>query len=336
MEVRMNVLVTGGAGYIGSHTAKALALAGDSPVTFDNLSKGHRWAVQWGPLVEADLADTDSIRRTIDEHQIEAVIHFAADILVGESVQNPRKYFQNNVVNSLNLLNAMLDAGVGNVILSSTAAIYGEPQWIPLDETHPKQPISPYGDAKLFIERALQWYENSYGLKWAALRYFNASGADPEGRIGECHDPESHLIPLIVAAVLGTSPQLSVFGTDYPTEDGTAIRDYVHVEDLADAHVLALRYLVDGGKSDAFNIGTGHGYSVREVIESVERVSGRSVPVTEGPRRPGDPPRLVADASKARRVLGWEPNYTDLDDIVRTAWNWHSRSGDTKGLGPIA
>jgi UDP-glucose-4-epimerase GalE len=320
----MRVLVTGGAGYVGSHTAKSLAEAEHTPVVFDNLSMGHDWAVQWGPLVDGDLADGELIRTVLDDQQIEAVVHFAAYAYVGESVQNPRKYFRNNVVNTLNLLDAMIDSDVRTIIFSSTCATYGDPVRIPIDETHPQSPINPYGESKLFVERMLRWYQEAYGLDWMALRYFNAAGADPEGNIGECHDPETHLIPLVIYAALERNNPVQIFGTDYPTEDGTAVRDYIHVLDLADAHVKGLECLSKGGESQPLNLGTGHGYSVREVIESVQRVSGIDVPCVEGPRRPGDPPRLVADASKANEILGWAPRFTELDDIVRTAWHWHS------------
>lgn len=325
MEGQMRVLVTGGAGYIGSHTAKTLASAGHDPVVFDNLSMGHRWAAKWGPLVEGDLSNGDLLRQTFREHQIDAVIHFAAHAYVGESVQNPRKYFQNNVVNTLSLLDAMVDSEVDQIIFSSTCATYGIPERIPIDETHPQSPINPYGESKLFVERALRWYGEAYGTKWMALRYFNAAGDDPDGEIGEYHDPETHLIPLVIFAALGRTDPVQIFGTDYPTDDGTAVRDYIHVSDLADAHVRGLEYLADGGESQPLNLGTGSGYSVREVVDSVQRVSGTMVPAVEGPRRAGDPPRLVADASRAADVLGWKPRFTHIDDIVRTAWTWHTQ-----------
>ncbi len=320
----MNVLVVGGAGYIGSHTALALAEAGHTPVVFDNLEHGHEWAVQWGPLVNGDLADHDLLVNTMRDHRIEAVIHFAGYINVGESVLNPRKYFDNNVTKSLGLLNAMLDSDVGMIIFSSSCAIYGEPLYLPLDESHSQNPISPYGDTKLSVERMLRWYGAAYGLKWAALRYFNAAGADPESRIGERHDPETHLIPLAIEAALGRRAPIQIFGTDYPTPDGTNIRDYSHVLDLASAHVNAISYLERGGTSRGLNLGSGTGYSVREIIRSVERIGGTPVPYREGPRRAGDPPELVADATLARRLLDWTPVYTDLDEIVRTAWAWHA------------
>ena len=322
----MRVLVTGGAGYIGSHTAKALSKDGIDPVVFDNLSRGHAEAVKWGPLVNGDLCEPQSIRRALSDYRIEAVIHFAAYAYVGESVQEPRKYFENNVANSLHLLDAMLDAGVKRIVFSSTCATYGLPERLPIREDHPQRPVNPYGEAKLFVERAMQWYERAYGLQWVALRYFNAAGADLDGEIGEVHSPETHLIPLAAQAALGGAP-LRIFGTDYPTRDGTAIRDYIHVSDLADAHVKALHYLEAEGKSAAFNLGTGRGYSVREVVNAVSRISRRSVPLVEAARRAGDPPELVADASVANAALDWQCRNSDLDTICETALNWQRRIG---------
>jgi UDP-glucose-4-epimerase GalE len=317
------VLVTGGAGYIGSHTCKALAQAGLTPVTLDNLVYGHRHAVKWGPFIEGDLADRALLERVMREHSVQAVIHFAAYAYVGESMQQPGKYFANNVVNTLNLLDAMHNAGVQHIVFSSTCATYGLPERVPIDEQHPQKPVNPYGESKLFVERALKWYEVAHGLKWAALRYFNAAGADADGEIGEDHTPETHLIPLIIQAALGMRSHVEVFGTDYATPDGTAIRDYIHVTDLGDAHVKAVEYLFGGGSSVALNLGTGRGYSVREVISSVERVSGRSVPTRNAPRRPGDPPELVANAAQAGQQLGWYPQHSSLENITRTAWVWH-------------
>jgi UDP-arabinose 4-epimerase len=319
----MRILVVGGAGYIGSHTALALADSGHEPIVYDNMEMGHEWAVQWGPLIRGDLQDSGLLRRTLEEHRIDAVIHFAAYAYVGESVQNPRKYFDNNVGGTLSLLNAMLDAGVRDIIFSSSCATYGVPNRVPINEAHPQAPINPYGDTKLMIERALKWYGEAYDLNWVALRYFNAAGADPDGRIGESHDPETHLIPLVIEAALGKRDPVQIFGTDYPTRDGTAVRDYIHVLDLADAHIRALDYLRECGESRAFNLGNGKGYSVREVVESVQRVSGVPVPFEEGPRRPGDPPELIGDATLAIETLGWNPQYTELDTIVQTAWRWH-------------
>jgi UDP-arabinose 4-epimerase len=317
------VLVTGGAGYIGSHTCKRLARDGFLPVTLDNLEHGHRWAVKWGPLVQGDLSDSALIQQVMKEYAVRAVLHFASYAYVGESVENPRKYMRCNVLNGLNLLDAMVAAGVKDMIFSSSCATYGIPSKVPIGEALPQVPVNPYGESKLYMERALQWYGKAYGIRWVALRYFNAAGADPEAEIGEQHDPETHLIPLVIQAALGKGQPVKVFGTDYPTPDGTAIRDYIHVEDLADAHVLALLYLSSGGQSLGLNLGTGQGHSVREVIESVERVSGLSVPRHDAPRRAGDPPVLVADASRARELLGWEPRWVELDKIVETALRWH-------------
>ena len=323
----MRVLVTGGAGYIGSHTCKGLARAGYEPVVLDNLSSGHRWAVKWGPLVEGDLADTDLIKQVIKDHHIEAVLHFAASLYVGESMIEPRKYFWNNVVNTLRLLDAMLETGVKRLVFSSSAATYGNPSIVPIPENHPCVPANPYGESKLFTERAMQWYGLAYGLCWVALRYFNAAGADLDGELGEEHDPETHLIPLVIQAALGRRPYVEVYGTDYPTPDGTAIRDYIHIVDLADAHVRALRHLEAGGEGEALNLGTGEGHSVREVIQAVGRLCDGRVPVRDAPRRPGDPPVLLADPSRANKDLGWQPQHPDLDSIVRSAWNWHSATG---------
>jgi UDP-arabinose 4-epimerase len=321
----MRVLVVGGAGYIGSHTAKALAKAGHEPLVLDNFSSGHRWAVKWGRFLDWDLSATEQLPQILEKERVEAVLHFAASLLVGESVRNPRKYFWNNVVNTLRLLDAMLAAGVKQIVFSSSAAVYGDPQEIPIPEDHPKLPTNPYGETKLAMERALQWYGKAYDLRWIALRYFNAAGADPDGELGESHAPETHLIPLTVQAALGQIPQVEIYGTDYPTPDGTALRDYIHVTDLADAHVRALDYLARGGASRALNLGTGHGYSVREVINAVGRIGQGPVPVREGPRRAGDPPALVADARHAGEALGWKPRLSGLESIVRSAWDWHSK-----------
>jgi UDP-glucose-4-epimerase GalE len=320
----MRVLVTGGAGYIGSHTAKALANAGHEPLVLDNLRAGHRWAVKWGRLLEWDLSDTELLPQFLEKEGVEAVMHFAANLLVGESVQNPRKYYWNNVVNTLRLLDAILEAGVKRIVFSSSAAVYGNPQQVPIPEDHPKEPVNPYGETKLAMERALQWYGNAYGIKWTALRYFNAAGADPDGELGEAHDPEAHIIPLTIKAALGERPHVEIYGTDYPTPDGTAIRDYIHVTDLGDAHVRALGYLADGGESRAFNLATGQGYSVREVIDTVGKICPRPAPFRESPRRAGDPPVLVADASHAGTILGWKPQRSGLETIIQDAWKWHS------------
>ncbi len=325
----MSILVTGGAGYIGSHTAKMLAESGQSPVVLDNFAYGHDWAVKWGPLERGDLGDADFIKGVFSRHSIDAVIHFAAFAYVGESMTHPRKYFQNNTVNTLNLLDAMIDRGVTAFVFSSTCATYGVPTHVPIDETHLQTPVNPYGESKLMVEKILRWYGEAYGLKSVALRYFNAAGADPDGTIGEDHDPETHLIPLVIDAARGTRPPVGVFGTDYPTPDGTAIRDYIHVTDLATAHVGALEYLRKGGATTAINLGTGKGRSVREVIQTVEAVSGRRVPTVLSPRRAGDPPALVANPQKAKDVLGWSARYVDLRTIIEHAWKWHTR-GDKK------
>jgi UDP-glucose-4-epimerase GalE len=328
------ILVTGGAGYIGSHAAKALAASGYEPVVFDNLVYGHREAVRWGPLVEGDLADRALLAETLRRHDIAAVMHFAAYAYVGESMTKPGLYFANNVGNSLGLLEAMREAGLRHIVFSSTCATYGIPDSVPIRETLPQRPVNPYGESKLMVERMLHWFGVAHGLSHVALRYFNAAGADPEGETGECHDPETHLIPLVLDAALGRSVGIDVYGTDYPTPDGTAIRDYIHVTDLADAHVRALRYLEAGGASTALNLATGQGHSVREVIAAAERVTGRRVPRREVARRPGDPPALVADASRARAVLGWTPHLSDLDTILATAWAWQrSRNAPPRAAG---
>ena len=323
------ILVTGGAGYVGSHACKALAAFGYLPVVYDNLSRGHREAVRWGPLVEGDLHDSARLAAAFRAHRITAVMHFAAFAYVGESMVDPENYYWNNVGGTLALLAAMRDAAVARIVFSSTCAVYGVPERVPIGETAGTAPLNPYGETKLAIERALHWYGAAYGMRYAALRYFNAAGADPEGEIGEDHMPETHLIPLVLRAALGSAPPVQLFGTDYPTRDGSAIRDYIHVTDLADAHVRALRHLTDGGDSLTLNLGTGGGASVREVVAAVERVAGRPVPQRETARRPGDPPELVADPALARRRLGWQPRYSDLDTIVRTALAWETRPDRT-------
>lgn len=319
----MKVLVTGGAGYIGSHTTKLLAEKGFEPVVLDDFRSGHRWAVQWGTLVEGDLADSALLKRIFAEGGIKAVIHFAGEIQVGESVKDPRKYFWANCVNTLKLLDSMREAGANCIVFSSSAAVYGDPEVVPIPEDHRTQPVSPYGESKLFVEQALRSYGIAYGLRWMALRYFNACGAGD--KLGEAHDPETHLIPLAVRAALGERPYLEIFGTDYPTPDGTALRDYIHVLDLAEAHLAALRHLLGGGQSYALNLGAGQGHTVREVIAAVDRcASPRRVPFRDAPRRAGDPPSLVADPSLARQVLGWEAQHSSLEEIVRSAWEWQA------------
>jgi UDP-arabinose 4-epimerase len=321
-----SILVTGGAGYVGSHACKALANAGYRPVVYDNLSRGHREAVRWGPLIEGDLHDSEALTAALQAHHVAAVMHFAAFAYVGESVAEPETYYRNNVAGTLALLAAMRQAGIATIVFSSTCAVYGIPDRLPITETTPKLPLNPYGETKLAIERVLHWYGAAYGLRFAALRYFNAAGADPEGEIGEDHDPETHLIPLVLRAALGAGGPVEVYGTDYPTADGTAIRDYIHVTDLADAHVRALGYLSSGGESGALNLGTGQGCSVREVIAAVERIGGRPVPFRETARRPGDPPELVADPALAGARLQWQPHHSDLDTIIRTALAWERRA----------
>ena len=318
------ILVTGGAGYVGSAVCKALHAAGYLPVTYDNLSRGHRWAVQWGPIEEGDLADRERLDAVLSRHNVSAVIHMAAFAYVGESVTEPELYHQNNVANSMTLLDAMRDCGLGAIVFSSSCVVYGEPVRTPIDETHGRSPVNPYGDTKKLVEDTLELRGKTDSLQWAALRYFNAAGASPEGEIGEDHNPETHLIPLAIDAAIGARGPIEVFGTDYPTPDGTAIRDYVHVADLADAHILALKYLIGGGPSDAFNLGTGNGHSVREVIAAVERATGSSDISRPGARRIGDPAMLVADASKAKSTLDWNPVSSDLETLVGTAVDWHA------------
>jgi UDP-glucose-4-epimerase GalE len=321
----MRVLVTGGAGYIGSHTVRLLLARGHDVTVLDNLTYGHRAAVPADRLVVGDLADPAALDRALTG--AEAVVHFAAFAYVGESVTNPAKYYSNNLVASLALLDACRRHGVRRFVFSSTCATYGVPSAVPITEDEKQLPINPYGNTKLAVERALADYAGAYPLGYCALRYFNAAGASPDGTIGEDHDPETHLIPLVIAAATGRRPHVEVFGTDYPTPDGTCVRDYIHVDDLAEAHILALDRLGPGVQL-RYNVGTGRGYSVREVIRAVEEVTGLKVPVREGPRRPGDPPELVADASKIRRELGWGPKYTDLRSVVQTAWNWHKAHPD--------
>ena len=320
----MRVLVTGGAGYIGSHTCKHLAAAGHTPVVFDDFSQGHDWAVKWGPLEGGSLNDPARLAEVLAVHRVDAVVHFAASALVGESMSDPGKYFRNNTLGTFNLVEAMRAAGVGTLVFSSTCATYGDPIRVPLDEDHPQAPVNPYGESKLMVEKMLRWYGECHDLRWMALRYFNAAGGDPDGEIGEVHDPESHLIPLVIGGTLGIRPPVKVFGADYPTPDGTAVRDYIHVVDLADAHLRAIERLRTGTPSQAINLGTGIGQSVRQVIDTVQRVSGRPVPFDLAPRRAGDPPELVAAPGRARGVLGWTPRYADLATTVEHAWKWHS------------
>lgn len=316
------ILIAGGAGYIGSHTAKLLSQSGYDIVVLDNLVYGHREAVFTPNFELVDLADKATLDKVFKKYRIDAVIHFAAYAYVGESVVDPQKYYHNNVVNTLNLLDAMIVNGVKNIVFSSTCATYGNPQYTPIDEKHPQFPINPYGRTKLMIEKIMADYEVAYGLKYIALRYFNAAGADSQGEIGENHNPETHLIPLALKAVNGEIPQLTIFGTDYDTPDGTCIRDYIHVEDLADAHILAVEKLFKDKTSYCINLGTGLGTSVKEILNAVEKVTGKQVPHVFGERRAGDPPRLYAANEMAKKVLNWNPKYTQIEEIIKTAWIW--------------
>jgi UDP-glucose 4-epimerase len=326
-----NVLVVGGAGYIGSHTVKHLRRHGCRCLVADNLVYGHRDAVGEADFHPADLNDAASLDRVFRAAPIDAVIHFAAYAYVGESRLDPKKYYQNNVGGSLALLAAMLEHGVRNIVFSSTCATYGEPRYTPLDEEHPQAPINPYGRSKLMVEHILEDFRQAYGLNYMALRYFNAAGCDPEGDLGERHDPETHLIPLLLKATLGTGPPLSVFGTDYPTPDGTCIRDYIHVGDLAEAHRLAMEKLWADGESRCLNLGVGRGVSVREIIAAAEAVTGRPAPLRYAPRRPGDPAVLFANPEKAKKVLGWEAGLVDIKEIVETAWAWEKSRPEPTG-----
>jgi len=321
------IFVAGGAGYIGSHTVKALLKLGLEVLVFDNLSTGRREFVRGAKLVVGDLRDADSIRRAFRATKVDAVLHFASLIQVGESALDPGKYYSHNVVSSLNLLDAMREAGVDKFIFSSSAAVYGIPREIPITEDHPPAPFNPYGRTKLFVERILEDYGRAYGFKFISLRYFNASGADPDGEMGECHSPETHLIPNILRALLGRTEALDIFGTDFPTPDGTAIRDYIHVTDLASAHALALKSLMASPRSEFINLGSNRGYSVREVIAIAEKTVGKKVPTRERPRREGDVPVLLASREKAERLLGWELHHSEIETIIETAWRWHRRAG---------
>ncbi len=317
------VLVTGGAGYVGSHTCLRLSEAGFQPVVYDNLSNGHAEFVQWGPLEEGDIRDAGRLAEVFARHRPVAVLHFAALIEVGESLKRPDAFYDNNVAGALTLIAAARSAGVDKLVFSSTCATYGEPQRMPMAEDHPQAPLNPYGRTKLMVEQILADLDRHMGFRSVALRYFNAAGADFEGRIGEWHDPETHAIPLAIRAAMGLGPGFKLMGRDYPTRDGSAVRDYIHVLDLADAHVLALKHLLAGGGRDVFNLGTGAGSTVLELIAAIQKVSGRPFPVTDAPRREGDAPTLVADNRKARERLGWRPQY-GLDDILASAWKWHT------------
>ncbi|SAK48191.1 UDP-glucose 4-epimerase [Caballeronia fortuita] len=318
----MKALVTGGAGYIGSHTCKMLARAGHTPIVFDNLSTGHADAVKWGPLCIGDLLDATALDAAFEEHRPDIVIHFAALAYVGVSMQDPASYYRVNVDGTQSLLDAMRRHDVSRIVLSSSCATYGIPAVLPITEDTPQHPVNPYGFTKLVTERMAADYARAYGLRWIALRYFNAAGTDPEGELGERHDPETHAIPLAIAAALGTGSAFNVMGTDYPTPDGSAVRDYVHVNDLADAHLRAMTHLLQGGDSGAFNLATGRGTSVLELLDAVHAATGKRVNATLAKRRAGDPPALYAQAEKAQRVLGWKPQYTDIGPIVGTAAKW--------------
>ncbi|MCQ4086249.1 UDP-glucose 4-epimerase GalE [Saccharibacillus sp. JS10] len=319
----MAILVTGGAGYIGSHTVAALLERGDEVVVIDSLQTGHKEALLGGKLYEGDLRDKELLKKLFAENEIEGVIHFAANSLVGESMQNPGKYYDNNMYGTLCLLEAMNEAGVRRIVFSSTAATYGEPEKTPIEETDRTEPTNVYGETKLMMERMIRWYDRVLDIRYVALRYFNAAGAHDSGKIGEDHRPETHLIPIVLQTALGQRSHISVFGDDYPTADGTCIRDYLHVSDLADAHLRAIDYLKNGGESDVFNLGSGSGFSVHEIIEAARTVTGKEIPVQTEPRRAGDPAVLIASSEKARRVLGWNPSREQIETIIGSAWSWH-------------
>lgn len=321
----MKVLVVGGAGYIGSHMVKMLAGAGHDVVTLDNLSNGYRDAVKYGEFVEGDIADVALLDQLFSQHAFDGVMHFASYIQVGESVEKPSMYYRNNVCNTQTLLDAMLEHGIRSFIFSSTAATFGEPEYTPIDEAHLQRPINPYGHSKLMVEQILRDYDHAYGLKSVCLRYFNAAGADPEGELGERHIPETHLIPLVLQAASGRRDSITVFGTDYDTEDGTCVRDYIHINDLCSAHLLGLEHLVAGGDSRAYNMGNGQGYSIKQVIDVAKQVTGNDFSVETGERRSGDPARLVADSSLLQKELGWKPEFTDLQSIILHAWAWEQK-----------
>ena len=320
---KSTLLITGGAGYIGSHAALEADRHGFKPVLFDNLSMGHSWAAKSGELVKGELADRAKLLKVFGKFKPVAVMHFASHTYVGESVTDPQKYYRDNLTNAMNLFSVMLEKNVNYFILSSTCATYGNPVQVPMPETHPQNPVNPYGDSKLMLEKILTWYDKAYGLKSTFLRYFNAAGADESGSIGEVHDPETHLIPLVLDVAMGRRKNITVFGTDYPTPDGTCVRDYIHVTDLAGAHFLALQRMLETSNSDFFNLGTGKGYSVKEVITEAEKVTGKKISVEFGARRAGDPPELVAKADKAKTILKWVPQHSSLENILRTAWKWN-------------
>ena len=327
--MKIPVLVTGGAGYVGSHTCKALFNAGYLPVVYDSMERGHSWAVKWGPLEVGNIHDRKRLDEVLRKYKPVAVLHFAAYAYVGESVQRPEEYYWNNVAGSISLFNALLDADIKKLVFSSTCSTFGVPESVPISEDHPQRPINPYGASKLMVERVLADLDKAFGFKSISLRYFNAAGADPEAEIGEAHEPETHLVPLALFVARGDISSLTVFGSDYPTPDGTCIRDYVHVSDLADAHVLALKYLDGGGSTCSLNLGTGKGWSVAEVIQSAVEVSGRLISVSEGQRRPGDPPILVANPTAAMHVLAWTPKYPHIKTQIEHAWKWLLQQRDS-------
>ncbi len=332
--MKRRILVTGGAGYIGSNTTLQLLDAGYDVIVVDNLSRGHREAVDPARLREVDILDTAALVRVMKEAPCDAVIHFAAYIAVGESMKIPEVYFRNNVSGSLSLLTAMHETGVRNIVFSSTAAVYGMPERVPIPESERRAAVNAYGESKIMVETLLEWFDRIHGMKNVCLRYFNASGADSKGRAGEEHDPETHLIPLLFRAIQTGKP-VTLFGDDYPTPDGTCIRDYIHVTDLAQAHIAAVEMLCAGGESNKYNVGTGYGYSVKEVLNAVERVTGQKVPFVMGPRREGDPPELVADSTRLQTELGWRPEYSDLETIVKTAWDWAQKKAKTHPLSAV-
>jgi UDP-glucose-4-epimerase GalE len=329
--VMKNVLVVGGAGYIGSHMCKHLSTAGYHPIVLDNLVYGHRQAVKWGPFFKGSMNDSALLSKLFSDYPVAAVMHFAAFCYVGESVTHPAQYYENNVSNTIALLKVMVEKKVPNFIFSSSCATYGQPLEIPISEEHPQRPISPYGRTKVMVEQILEDYRSAYGLESVSLRYFNAAGADPDGELGEDHHPETHLVPLVLQTALGQRPCVNIFGDDYPTKDGTCVRDYIHVEDLAQAHLLALERLLNGLPGGQYNLGNGRGYSVQEVVDVARQITGKPIPARVGKRRAGDPAVLVSSSGQAVQELGWNPRFPDLDTIIETAWNWHKANPDGYG-----
>lgn len=323
----MSILITGGAGYIGSHVIKNMKANDFDVITLDNLQKGHKKAVTYGKFIKGDIGDKNLLDKIFTENNIEAVIHLAADSLVGESMENPGKYYQNNFSNGIVLLDQMIKHNIKNIVFSSTAAVYGEPKKIPISEEHPINPQNTYGESKYFFEKALERYDEIYNLKYMSLRYFNAAGADPSGEIGEDHNPETHLIPLVLDTAIGKRDKLYIFGSDYETRDGTCVRDYIHVSDLAKAHTLALKALLDGKNSSVYNLGNGEGYTVKEVIETARKITKHKIPAENSERRAGDPAVLIASSKKIKKELNWKADYPELKSIIKTAWNWHQKGG---------